>query len=110
MPLDDDDNGGPRRPDRLWRVEERQKEIVARLEHLQRRLDETIQRRDNHDWKLEQHMERVVNLLEDLSRRPTVTPTSSNFFGEPTVLKIVLGGLMSLVAALALGRAIGWPG
>ena len=51
----DEDNGGGR-TDRLWRVEERQRDTIARLERLQTRLDENFQRREAYEWRAEQTM------------------------------------------------------
>lgn len=60
----DEDDG--RRPDQLWRIGQRQLEIISRLERLQQKLDEIAQRRDAHDWRVEQFMAAMGRQLEDL--------------------------------------------
>ena len=106
---DTDDDEGGHRSDRLWRVEQRQQEIINRLDRLQTRIDETVQRHDAHDWRVEQIITAINSQMADLLKRPTFVP--AGLLAEMTpFLKIVVGGLLSLVAALAFGKVFVFPG
>lgn len=101
MTTEDDDNGG-HRPDRLWRVEQRQGEMISRLDRLQQRLDDIA----SHNWRLENSLIAISRQLDDLLKR-----SMGGMLGEMAPLvKMVLGALLAMIAALAFGKAFVWPG
>ena len=94
---------------RLWRLEQRQSEVIIKLDRLYDKIEEFAQTAEHQRWQMRRDIETIAKLLEDLMRRPTATTNSAGLFGEPTVVKIVLGGLLSLIAALAFGKAFVFP-
>ena len=107
-----------RRVDRIWRMEQRQTEIIARLneiigrmDRVQLRLDEATQRRESHDWRLDSSLADLTKHIDELARRPASGGGTCSV-NMPLILKIVLGfasGLIWLIAMLALGKAFSWP-
>lgn len=97
----DEDYGG-QRSDRLWRVEQRQVDILGRLDRLQNRIDENIARREAHEWRTEQTLGTLNAQLAELLKRPVTAPLVE----MTPLLKIGLTGLLGIIAALAFGRAM----
>lgn len=103
---DTDDNGGGR-VDRLWRLEQRQNEVIAKLERLYSKVEEIATNAELQRYQVKRDVETAMKMLEELIKRPVSSGTS--LFGEPTIVKIVVTGLLSLIAALAAGKAFVFP-
>ena len=100
MAADDDEDG--HRPDRLWRVEQRQTEIIARLDRLQNDLTANVQRREQHEWRMTDFMAAITKHLEELIKRPA----ASSLFGEPAIVRMVVLGFLALATFALTGKAL----
>ena len=85
---------------RMWRLEQQQRDIFARLDKLDARLEVIEKRHGDRMWLLES----LENKIAELEKKPAITG-----MGDSTI-RVVIYGLIAGVVALAGGQAVNLTG
>lgn len=88
--------------ERLWRVEQRQADVLVRLDKIDARIDALTQRQVQRRWSIEE-IERKVEALE--REGPPIGKRNGSRF-DSELIRAVVYGLLALVAALAAGQVL----
>lgn len=103
VPPDERDSEQPGLRERLWRVETRQADVLARLDKIDARIDGITQRQTQRRWSMEE-IERKLEHLEQQASNGGPKRNGGRFVDSET-MRAFIWGLLALVFALATGQA-----
>ena len=95
---------------RMWRIEQQQRDLFSRLDKLDARIEEIEKRQGDRAWRLESMEYRASEIgkrVEEIEKKPPVVVTGA--MGDSTV-RVIIYGLIAGVVALAGGQAINLTG
>jgi hypothetical protein len=95
---------------RMWRIEQQQRDLFSRLDKLDGRIEDIEKRQGDRAWRLESVEYRIgeaAKRIDELEKKPPVVVTGA--MGDSTV-RVIIYGLIAGVVALAGGQAINLTG
>lgn len=82
---------------RLWRLEQRQSDVLARLEKIELLLEVVRHAGEARSWRIDE----IDRHIEALEKKPT-----GGTFGENRAVQLIIYGLVAAVVALAGGSTV----